>query len=167
MEGKAEPPTEPRVNTEIGRPTRAAELEPKHVLVAIQCRPVCQEHATGCSSMQDHPPVGLHPAAQVRHVHSVEKRRPPQQQQLAPPATRRDTTGGACHTSAGVLAVGVPCCRLIVPWVPAGLFIFCNMIDNRYRYVKRYTRKAFTIHRRYSQKKNPSIFQICAGSLIV
>ena len=38
-EGKAEPPTEPRVNTEIRRPNRAAELEPKHVLVAIQCRP--------------------------------------------------------------------------------------------------------------------------------
>ena len=44
--------------------------------------PQPQEHATGCSSMQDRsasktPPVGLHPAAQVRHVHSVKKRRPP------------------------------------------------------------------------------------------
>ena len=52
VEGKAAPPTEPRVNTEIQRPTRAAELEPKHALVAIQCRPIPQEHATGCKSMQ-------------------------------------------------------------------------------------------------------------------
>ena len=61
MEGKTEPPTEPRVNTEIRRPTRAAELEPKHVLVAIQCRPVRQEHATGCNSMQDRPASGTPP----------------------------------------------------------------------------------------------------------
>ena len=61
VEGKAEPPTEPRVNTEIRRPTRAADLEPKHVLVAIQCRPVRQEHATGCNSMQDHPASGAPP----------------------------------------------------------------------------------------------------------
>ena len=93
VEGRAEPPTEPRVNTEIRRPTQAGELEPKH--------------ATGCNSMQDRPasktpPVGLHPTAQVRHVHSVKKRRPPQQQQLVPPATRRDTTGGACHTHTSV-----------------------------------------------------------------
>ena len=72
---------------------------------SMQARP--QEHATSCNSMQDRPasktpPVGLHPAAQLRHVHSVKKRRPPQQQQLVPPATRRDTTGGACHTHAGV-----------------------------------------------------------------
>ena len=33
-------PRSQRVNTEIRRPTRAAELEPKHVLVAIQCRHV-------------------------------------------------------------------------------------------------------------------------------
>ena len=55
VERRAEPPTEPRVNTEIRCPTRAAKLEPKHVLVAIQCRPVRQEHATGGNSMQDHP----------------------------------------------------------------------------------------------------------------
>ena len=48
-------------------------------LIAIQYRPVRQEHATGCNSMQDPPPVGLHRAVQVRHVHSVKKRRPPQQ----------------------------------------------------------------------------------------
>ena len=64
---------------------RTAELEPKHVLVAIQCRP----HTPGtCHWLQfNAPPVGLHLAAQVRHVHSVKRRRPPQQQQLVPPAT--------------------------------------------------------------------------------
>ena len=97
-------PRSPCVNTEIRRPTRAAELEPKHVLVAIQCRPHPQEHATCCNSMQDRPAsktpsVGLHPAAQVRHVHSVEKRRPPQQQQqqLVPPATRRHNRRSLPH----------------------------------------------------------------------
>ena len=92
VEGRAEPPTEPRVNTEIRRPTRAAELEPKHVLVAIQCRPQPQVHATGCNSMQDRPasktpPVGLHPAAQVRPCSLSEETK-------APTAT---ATRASCH----------------------------------------------------------------------
>ena len=45
-------PHSPHANTEIRRPTLAAELEPKHVLVAIQCRPQPQEHATGCRTIR-------------------------------------------------------------------------------------------------------------------
>ena len=76
------------------------------------------------------PPVGLHPAAQVRNVHSVKKRRPPQQQQLVPPATRRDTTGGACPLSyirvCGYILTLPPACEqwgcpaVVCVWVMAG-----------------------------------------------
>ena len=107
VEGRAEPSTEPRVDTEIRRPTRTAERSPSMSWSQLNAgATIPQEHATGCNSMQNCPasktPVGLHPAAQVRHVHSVKKRRPPQQQQPVPPATRHDTTGEACHTFAGV-----------------------------------------------------------------
>ena len=79
VEGKAEPPTEPRVNTEILRPRRVGAWTCNWL--QFNARLIRQEHVTGCNSMQDHPasgtpPVGLHPAAQVRRVHSVEKRRP-------------------------------------------------------------------------------------------
>ena len=69
-----------------------------------------QVHTPGtCHWLQfNPPPVGLHPAAQVRHVHLVKKRRPPQQQQLVPPATRHDTTGGACHTTPACKQWGCP-----------------------------------------------------------
>ena len=86
VEGRAEPPTEPRIDTEIRRPTGMSWSQ----LNAGATIP--HEHTTGCNSMQNRPasktPVGLHLAAQVRHVHSVKKRSPAQQQQLVPPATR-------------------------------------------------------------------------------
>ena len=92
VEGRAEPPTEPRVDTEIRRPTRTAERSPGMSWSQFNAgAAIPQEHATGCNSMQNCPasktPVGLHLAAQVRHVHSVKKRSPAQQQQLVPPAT--------------------------------------------------------------------------------
>ena len=116
MEGRAEPPTEPRVDTEIRRPTRTAERSPGMSWSQLNAGATMpQEHATGCNSMQNCPasktPVGLHLAAQVRHVHSVKKRGPAQQQQLVPPATRHARPAKPATLSPVCKAVGVPCCR--------------------------------------------------------
>ena len=79
-------PLEPRVNTEIRRPTRALELEP--------------ERTTGCKSMRGpRPASGTPPDCSGETCSLSEETKAPQQQQLVPPATRHDTAEGACPHS--------------------------------------------------------------------
>ena len=53
VEGRAEPPTEPRVDTEIRRPTRAAERSLGMSWSQLNAgATIPHEHATGCNSMQ-------------------------------------------------------------------------------------------------------------------
>ena len=53
VEGRAEPPTEPRVDTEIRRPTRTAERSPGMSWSQLNAgATIPHEHATGCNSMQ-------------------------------------------------------------------------------------------------------------------
>ena len=84
MEGRTAPPLEPRVNTEIRRPTRAAKLEP--------------EHTTGCKSRSA---SGTPPDCSGETCSLSEETKAPQRQQLVPPTTRHDTVEEACHTPVG------------------------------------------------------------------
>ena len=78
VEGRTAPPLEPRVNTEIRRPTRAMKLEP--------------ELTTGCESTHESRSVSETPPDCSGETCSLsEETKAPQRQQLVPPATRHDT----------------------------------------------------------------------------
>ena len=106
VEGRTAPPLEPRVNTEIRRPTRAAKLEP--------------ERTTGCESTRGPRPASgaLYLTAQVRRVHSVKEQRPHSDSNtcLLPRGTtrpRKPATLPSAVQTVGVPAVvcdGLVCC---------------------------------------------------------
>ena len=96
---KTAPPKEPRVNTEIRRPTRTAKLEP--------------ERTTGCESTRGpRPASGTPPDCSGETSSLSEETKAPQQQQLVPPVTRHDTAETACHTPVGRASSGGARCRL-------------------------------------------------------
>ena len=103
-EGRTAPPLEPRVNTEIRRPTRAAKLETGtyHWL---------------CKSMRGpRPPSGTSPGCSGETCSLSEETKAPQRQQLVPPATRHDTAEEACHTPLGRASSGgarCPLCNIV------------------------------------------------------